>query len=133
MPTAEQIAEARDMGAEAARSAASWTVDGNTSQAFIADALAMLDAGDPRADEYLPLRPTLSGEWADDDPTPITLWETVTGLDHFDAETDASLAYETLIGSAVDALASAWEDGVSETFESACERELRAALVDVAS
>jgi hypothetical protein len=69
--------------------------------------------GDPAADDYLPQRPNLSGEWADD-LTPARLYERITGK-------TAGLA----IGcTPIDALADAYDDGVSETFGLACEAAL---------
>jgi hypothetical protein len=121
------LTEAGSLGAEAGRAAASWVLDGNASPEHYARLLRMIDDGDPRAEESLPTRPNLSGEWADS-PTPISLYEQITGLDHSEEEDAAGMAYETLIGSVVDAIANAWEEGVSETFEIECERLLRAAL-----
>jgi hypothetical protein len=121
--------EAYALGVSAALAAASWTVDGNTSPEHIVRVLAMLEDGDPMAYDYLPAYPNLSGEYSDD-PTPRSLYEDITGLNHSEAEADAGLAYETLVGSVMDAIADAWEAGVSDTFEQACERELRASLPD---
>ena len=110
-------------GAQAAENAASWTVDGNTPESTISALLEDLLNGDPRADEYLPARPDLSGQWADA-PTPRSLFETVTGLDaHAEASWNAD-AY----GAIVDSLCEAFETAVSDTFEPACERVLRANL-----
>lgn len=119
--------EARACGVEAGTDAASWVLDGNTSTEHIARMVKWLDDGDPRVDEYLPAIPDLSGEWADG-LTPIRLYEQITGLVHSEQEESAGLAYETLVGSVVDALADAWEEGASETFSAECERLLRAAL-----
>lgn len=108
-------AEARERGADDARAAASWAADGNTDPAAARRVLRMLDDGDPAADDYLPRRPDLSGEFADD-LTPDALAEAITGADA--AEIDSDL---------IDALASAYEAGVSEAFEDACVAELRRA------
>ena len=105
------IEEATEQGREAARAAASWTCDGNTDPEHAARVLDMLDDGDPQADGYLPARPNLSGEWAGD-PTPLSLAREITG----EQDPDADL---------IDALAEAFEDGVSEAFEDACAAELR--------
>jgi hypothetical protein len=121
------IKSAANMGREAGHAAASWVINGNATDEHYARLLRMIDDGDPRAEEYLPTRPNLSGEWADD-LSPIGLYEQITGLDHSEEEDAAGMAYETLIGSVVDAIANAWEEGVSETFEIECERLLRAAL-----
>jgi hypothetical protein len=109
--------EAYELGVEHARNAASWVIDGNTSQEHIARAVAVLDEGDPALDDYLPRRPNLSGEYADE-LTPGELAAEITGLDSDDPHFD-ELA---------DILADAYERGVDETFEAECERILRAAL-----
>jgi hypothetical protein len=118
MPTSAvtdaEVLAAFELGADAGRSAASWVIDGNTSADHVARVVAMLEAGDPEADEYLPATPNLSGEWADD-PTPLSLARDITGED--DPAPDA-----------IDALADAFERGVAETFVPECERILRAAL-----
>jgi hypothetical protein len=110
---ARWINEAKALGTEHAESAASWTFDGNSDQAEWARVLAMMQDGDPAAFDYLPQQPNLSGEWADD-LTPDSLYEQVTGK-------DASLAIGTVL---IDALAAAYEDGVSEAFGPACEAQL---------
>jgi hypothetical protein len=106
----EHEREAFRLGVQAAESAASWTVNGNTSSDHVVRVLAMLKDGDPVADEYLPARPNLSGEWADA-PTPYTLARDITGQDSIADD------WET-----VDAIADAWEAGVSETFQPAMTR-----------
>lgn len=121
--------EAYRLGCEAAVAAASWVIDGNTSAEHITRVLAMLDDGDPMAYDYLPARPDLSGEWADA-PTPASLYEDIIGESYSEADDDAGLASETLVGSVLDKIADAWEAGVSDTFKSECERILRAAWAD---
>lgn len=123
----EHEQSAYDLGVEHAKNAASWIIDGNTKREFIPAVLAFMDDDDPRADDYLPRRPDLSGEYADD-LTPIRLYERITGKDHGDAQESAGLAYETLVGSVVDSLFSAYEEGVDETFGEECERILREAI-----
>jgi len=113
-------AEGFRLGCEAASAAASWTADGNTSSEHAARVLAMLDDGDPAADDYLPAWPDLSGEWADA-PTPRSLFEDLTGLDAHAEATWQPDAYQMVL----EALCEAFERGVSETFEAACEAELR--------
>ena len=108
-------AEAFRLGQEAARAAASWTADDHAARV-----LAMLEAGDPEAENYLPARPDLSGEWADA-PTPRSLFEEVTGLDAHAEATFNQDAYQDVLGQ----LCEAWERGVAETFEAVCEAELR--------
>lgn len=85
------IAQARCRGAEAAMAAASWL------EMSESDARSILEDVDPAAlDGYEP--PNLSGEWADD-PTPQSLYDDIVGR-------DLVPTYEAL-----DALASAWEEG----------------------
>lgn len=108
------MGEARDEGARNAKSAATWMVDGNTKQEAVQHVLKLAEDGDPSLDDYLPRRPDLSGEWADAH-TPQTLGQEITGCDEIRDEI-------------VDALATAYEQGVSHTFEDACVSELRKAL-----
>jgi hypothetical protein len=111
--------EARARGEDAAKAAASWVTDGNSDVAERARVLAMLRDGDPAADDYLPRRPDLSGEFADD-LTPTRLFEEIIGrppiLDGLDVESKD--------GGTIDQIADAFEEGVSETFTQECEREL---------
>jgi hypothetical protein len=109
--------EAREMGRRAGIAAASWVFDGNTSPFQVERMVKWMDDGDPQYEQYLPARPNLSGEWADD-PTPGTLAYEITGLDSDYPGFDQI----------VDAIADAWEAGVDETFEVECERILREAL-----
>ena len=111
--------EAYKLGVQAAETAATWIIDGNTKREFIPAVLALMDEGDPRADQYLPRRPDLSGEYADD-PTPQSLAREVLGVQSL-RHTDAS-------NEEIDAIASAYEQGVSDAFEPACERILKAAM-----
>jgi hypothetical protein len=128
--TTDHERQAYELGVQAATDAASWVIDGNTSADHIRRVLAMLDDGDPEADDYLPA-PDLSGEWAGA-PTPDSLYEEIIGENLHDATIDAGLASETLVGSVADAIADAWEAGVSHTFTTECERILRAALPEPA-
>lgn len=107
--------EAHKLGTIKAEDAASWTVDGNTSQEHIQRVLHMMDEGDPAVDHFLPNRPNMSGEWADA-PTTNSVIEGVTG------KPEEQIAHEDR-----EAILNAWEEGVSERFESACEEELRKA------
>lgn len=110
---APAIEQARELGRQAGRDAGSWAADGNTPTEHIRKVLAMLDDGDPAAYDFLPRRPNLSGEYADD-PTPHSIASGLLGNDQAPEDRDA--------------LADAWEDGVSETFEAECERTLRGLL-----
>lgn len=104
--------EARALGAEHGRNAGTWAADGNTRPEDAAGVLAMIRAGDPLAENCLPRRPDLSGQFADD-MTPQRLLDLL-GVENGDADDTA-------------ALCEAYEDGVLETFEPSCERTLMAA------
>jgi hypothetical protein len=121
--TTDHERQAYELGVQAATDAASWVLDGNTGADHIRRVLAMLDNGDPQADDYLPARPDLSGEWADA-PTPASLAHDLPAGYFDDPAADA-------VGDGtVEAIADAWEAGVSDTFTTECERILRAALPD---
>lgn len=134
-------ADAYRLGVDAATAAASWIADGNTDHAAAVRVLAMMDDGDPAADDYMPARPTLSGEWADD-PTPTSIAYDVCGTtcpqcgnagtyigpdgyvscgctdnDRDDMDHDPDV---------IDAIADAWERGVDDTFGDACYAALAA-------
>jgi hypothetical protein len=79
----------------------------------------MMREGDPAAWDYLPAQPNLSGEWADA-LTPRSLFEQVTGLDAHAEATYNVEAYDAVC----DVLCDAYQDGVSDTFEQACEAAL---------
>jgi hypothetical protein len=119
--TTDHEREAYELGRDAAIAAASWVLDGNTSQDHIRRMVAMLDDGDPQAYDCLPAMPDLSGEWADA-PTPLLLAQDIfgtgiTGTQDYPPE-------------ALDEIADAWEAGVFDTFVPECERILRGALTD---
>jgi len=116
-------AQARELGRDHGKAAASWVIDGNTDHEHIARMVRMFDEGDPALEQYLPGYPNLSGEWADE-LTPDRLFEQVTGLDAHAEATFNQDAYQTVL----EELCGAYEDGVSETFQTECERILRAAL-----
>lgn len=103
------LAEAYEMGRDAGRAAATWSCDGNSDINERRRVLAMLNDGDPEAYDYLPNTPNLSGEWADD-PTPNSL--------------AYDLGYSAGDEDVISQIAEEWERGVSETFMTACEREL---------
>lgn len=119
---AEQCAYS--LGRDVALAAASWVIDGNTDVDHVRRVVAMLDAGDPSVTDYLPPRPNLSGEWADD-PTPQSLAADVLGADY---ATHGYNAPDFLPAEQVDTIAEAFEQGVADAFEPECERILRAAL-----
>jgi hypothetical protein len=123
MFTTDHEREAYRLGVQAAIAAASWVIDGNTSQDHIARMVAWLDDGDPRADDFLPAMPDLSGEWADS-PTPDSLAVGIVGAP--DLGCGNAEEYDELR----DAIADAWEAGVSDAFGPECERILRGALDD---
>jgi hypothetical protein len=118
----EQERQAYELGVEHAKNAASWVIDGDTDREWIVETLRFLDDGDPRIEDRLPREPNLSGEYADD-PTPTSLYREITGREPIE-----SLAFETEHGQVMDALADAYEQGVSDTFEGECERILREAI-----
>lgn len=118
MTTTQHLDAARDLGREAARSAAAWVADGNTDPGHVRFMLKGMEDGDPRVWDALPPMPDLSGQYADD-PTPISVAREVLGLGLDAPEID---------GEVIDAIADAWEEGVDEVFEAACEAELRARL-----
>jgi hypothetical protein len=120
--------EAYRLGVAAAEAAASWAADGNTSDEHRRTVLAMLNDGDPMANDYLPARPNLSGEWADD-PTPRSIAADV-GYATPDRDADEPIDAILADDETVQAIADAYEAGVSDTFQDACERELRAGLPD---
>lgn len=102
------LKEAHELGRDAARTAATWTMPNNADEHHALRVLAMLEDGDPVVDDYLPAYPTLSGG----DPTPLSLARDITGLEDVDPDT-------------IDAIAEAWQGGVSDEFYAACESELR--------
>lgn len=117
------ITAAKKLGIEHANNAASWACDGNSDVRERRKVLAMLRDGDPAAYDYLPRKPNLSGKFADD-PTPESIYHTVqrqTVLRESISDTERS---DSFVSDLQDALASAYEEAVSETFSLACEREL---------
>lgn len=110
--------DARERGSEAARAVASWIgpVEVNSAR----ELLSKLEDGDPAVWDYLPARPDLSGEWADG-LTPARLFEDVTGRDYWQGFAFEGDSHDEL----VDTIAQAFEEGVEETFEDACQTELR--------
>lgn len=144
--------EAYSRGVEAAKSAATWVLDGNTPGSTYAHVLKLMDAGDPRVDEYLPASPNLSGEWADD-PTPESLARDIVGdecplcggggvyigtvapyrmdpdgPEHTSGYVECECTDDDPSRAVVDEIADAFEQGVSDTFLPECERILRAAV-----
>jgi hypothetical protein len=101
--------QAYELGAEAARAAATWAND-SASPESAERVLRMLENGDPEAWDYLPPAPNLSGGWG----TPNRIATKITG----DATDD-------LDQNLINAIADAYEQGVSDTFEDACVTELR--------
>jgi hypothetical protein len=71
--------------------------------------------------------PNLSGEFADD-PTPQSVAADVLGGALAPWEEHGHNAPDIIDAETLDAIAEAWERGVSETFQEACEAELRRAL-----
>lgn len=116
---AQWIAEAKKLGEDHGRAAATWTINGNNDVSERANVLQMMRDGDPAVDDYLPQLPVLSGEYTDG-LTPKKLFEDITGRDsHADASYNGD-AY----GQLVEELCDAYDEGVSDVFTSACETEL---------
>lgn len=111
--------QARELGRDAGRAAGSWAADGHMDKESAARVLWMIRGGDPAAVDYLPREPNLSGEMADE-PTPRSITEEIAG-DLAGIENSYS---DEQLGELQQRLADAWEEGVSETFELACEAEL---------
>lgn len=114
---------AYERGKQEALKAASWVIDGNTSQEHIHRMVVWFDNDDPRRDDYLPQRPNLSGEWAND-LTPNQLFEETAGREFnfgIGAMDDDAL---------LDDMCEAFEEGVADHFEPECERILKQALND---
>lgn len=112
---------ARKHAREAATAAASWTTDGNGDPATYRETLRMLAEGHPEASDRLPAPPNLSGEYADG-PTPVELVVELTGgLQPYSGD-------PALPDWVADDLCNAWEEEVSEVFETYCELELMRAL-----
>lgn len=103
--------EARKLGEEAGRNAASWTIDGNTNTECAKRMVKGFDDGDPMILDGFNA-PNLSGEWAGD-PTPQSLTEELGIEDEPEVIDDACTA---------------WEEGVSDTFYSEIERLYRQAI-----
>lgn len=104
-------AHAYERGQSDALAVSTWVTDGNDTDESRRLKLAALTDGDPAGDALMPEPPNLSGEWSDG-ASPLSLARTITGEDG--PEPDL-----------IDALADAYEAGVSETFSAACEAELR--------
>lgn len=119
--TDAHLEQARELGREAGRAAGSWAAGGNTSAEHARKVLAMLADGDPASESHLPAYPDLSGEWADA-PTPRSLVADIMG-EGFEEPDDRLVTVES-------ELCSAWEEGVSETFEGTCVAELRTHVPD---
>lgn len=119
--------EAYRLGVAAAESAATWAADGNTSDEHRRAVLAMLADGDPAAYDHLPAKPNLSGEWADA-ATPARLLEEVTDYETAWSAWDDPPNPEA--SRMLEEVCDAWEAGVADTFQDACERELWAPLAD---
>jgi hypothetical protein len=126
------------IGAERARQAAEWAVDGNTNESDIARVLNMLENGDPAVDDHLPAPPELSnGEFADGYDA-YTLWREVTDTDYNDecgfialqAEANGEGTFDACeqLVEKLDELMEAYRDGVFAFYHEACEAVLRHAL-----
>lgn len=99
MRTRNIIREARRLGREAGENAASWCIDGNTTDETKARIIRGYDDGDPEIMDMFRL-PDLSGEYADG-PTPRSLAEDI-GIEEDDERMDGACT--------------AWEEAVSKSF-----------------
>lgn len=115
-PVEEWCWQARQSGMHAAQNAATWVTDGNDSDESRRHKLKLIDEGDPLMDQYLPARPSLSGEW-NTDITPAKLIEEVTGRQPEDVPNEDR-----------ESILNAWENAVNDHFVQACEAELRKAM-----
>lgn len=109
---------ARDAGKDAGASAATWLEPGDKENA--ARILWMMRGGDPAAVDYLPREPDLSGEMADG-PTPRSVLEEIADETWPQLE---QLGTDEQLGEWLDAVSTAWEEGVSDTFALMCETAL---------
>lgn len=109
---------AREAGKEAGVTAATWLEPGDKEAA--ANVLWMIRGGDPQAVDYLPREPDLSGEMADA-PTPRSVLEDIADESWPEIE---QLGTDDQIAEWLDAISTAWEEGVSSVFELECETAL---------
>lgn len=109
-------------GEDAAKAAASWVIDGNTSREHIKRMVKWFDDGDPQLDQYLPSYPNLSGEWSNG-LTPAKLYEEITG-------TELLPNSNNIVGMLAECaeISEAFNEGVADHFRPECERILRAAV-----
>jgi len=114
----EYRSAAYDRGKDEALKAASWVVDGNTSQDHIRQMVKWWDGGDPQFHDYLPKYPDLSGEFADS-LTPHKLANEICGLNNCSSDD-------------LDDLIEGFAEGVADFFEPECVKLLRQALAYVA-
>jgi hypothetical protein len=101
--------EARQLGRQAARDAASWVLDGNQPREHYEWLAQMMADGDEDAESYLPAYPNLSGEFADA-PTPMSVAQA------------AGCDIDTIDESRLEAVCGEWEAGVDETYYLEVER-----------
>lgn len=111
---------AYEMGREAGANAASWAIDGNTTDDDLRRILTGYDDGDPEVMDSFNL-PDLSGQWADG-LTPAALVTEILGT-----PSGADLDENDLIEIEGD-LCCQWEDGVADGFWSELIRACRARL-----
>src|ERR1039457_1038649 len=111
------LAAAKQLGQDHANNAASWVCKsdaieprGKTRIDGYRRILTMMRDGDPEVYDFLPQPPNLSGEWAGE-LTPQSLAVQIVGSDLDNIEDESTL---------IDELSDAYEEGVSEPFESAC-------------
>lgn len=111
-PIDQLLADARELGRTTADAAASWTVTDYPTAKLL---LSRIAEGDPRAEELMPVQPSLSGEWADE-MTPHLLLEAVL----LPGEMPEQVSMEDR-----EAICTAWEAGVDARFQAAVEEHVK--------
>lgn len=106
---------AAELGRRAGVAAASWYIDGNTSEDTLLRILNGIEEGDPEVLGTFPT-PNLSGEWAGD-PTPTSVLEDIT--DEIDEDIPVELEDELL---------NAWEDAAWSAVQDEIQRMATAML-----
>jgi hypothetical protein len=114
MISEQVIEDARHIGESHGKSAASWTIDGNTSRETVVKVVKGLDDGDPEVYDSFN-EPSFSGEWAD-------------SYTERDLCRDVDVDYDTTATEDIDAIADAWLESAQSAFWWEVERLYRRAL-----
>lgn len=110
---AVEVDRMRHAGAERAKAAATWILDGNSTEGTARAILEGLENGDPMVLDTLPA--FSFGEWSGESEREM-----------IEAETDVDV--DSLSGDEHDELCNAYLDGFNDEIGAACEREARAFL-----